>query len=59
MKPEYKNKSEELLNGVDKKIDVIVDMVNGKRPADQKLLLSYCRDIKQSIDSTLNLISLS
>lgn len=59
MKPEYKIKSEELLNGVDKKIDVITEMLSGKRPADQRLVTAYCRDIKQSIESTLNLISIS
>jgi hypothetical protein len=52
-------KSEELINGIDKKLDVILEMLENKRPADQRMAVSYCKDIKRSLESTLNLISIS
>jgi hypothetical protein len=50
MKPEYKNKSVELLNGVDNRIDKILEMMEGKRPADQKLAIQIVKEIKLSVE---------
>lgn len=59
MKPEYKNRSVELLNGVDSKIDKILDMLHGVRPADQKLAIQISKELKSSIEKITQLVELS
>jgi hypothetical protein len=59
MKPEYKNKSVEMLNGVDTRIDKILEMLQGVRPADQKLAIQIAKEIKLSIEKVTQLVELS
>lgn len=59
MKPEYKNKSVELLNGADSRIDKILDMLQGVRPADQKLAIQIAKELKLSIEKITQLVELS
>jgi hypothetical protein len=59
MKLEYKNKSVEMLNGVDNRIDKILEMMEGKRPADQKLAIQIVKEIKLSVEKITQLVELS
>lgn len=59
MKPEYKNRSMELLNGVDTKIGKILDMLQGVRPPDQKLAIQIAKELKLSIEKITQLVDLS
>jgi hypothetical protein len=59
MKPEYKNKSIEMLIGVDSRVGKILEMLEGKRPADQKMAIQIAKEIKLSIEKVTQLVELS
>lgn len=59
MKPEYKNRSVELLNGADGKISKILDMLQGVRPPDQKLAIQIAKELKSTIEKVTQLVELS
>lgn len=59
MKPEYKSKSLEMLTGADARIERILEMLQGSRPADQKLAIQIMKELKLSIGKVNQLIELS
>jgi len=59
MKPEYKNKSVEILTGIDSRIVKILEMMEGVRPADQKLAIQLAKEMKLSVEKVSQLIELS
>jgi hypothetical protein len=59
MKPEYKYRTTELLNGVDSKISKILNMLEGKQPANTEDAISLCNQIKKTIETVNNIIDIS
>lgn len=59
MKPEYKYRTTELLNGVDSKISKILNMLEGKQPANTEDAISLCNQIKKTIETVTNIIDIS
>jgi predicted transcriptional regulator len=59
MKTEYKNRSVELLTGADSRIEKILEMLEGIRPADQKLATQILKEVRITIDKVSQLIELS
>lgn len=59
MKTEYKTRATELLNSMDSKISKILNMLEGKQPANTADAISMCKSIKQSIETTQNIVDIS
>jgi hypothetical protein len=59
MKTEYKNRSVELLTGVDTRLEKIMEMMEGKRPANAELALQNIKEIRTTIEKVSQLIELS
>jgi hypothetical protein len=59
MKPEYKEKALGNIEAIEKRISVIKDMMEGSRPADQKLALQYAKEIERAIELTRNIVDIS
>lgn len=59
MKQEYKNRAIENLVGIDKKVTIIQEMLEGKRPANEKEATDLTKEIKKIIEITTNLIDLN
>jgi predicted transcriptional regulator len=59
MKTEYKHRSVELLTGADSRIEKILEMLEGIRPADQKLATQILKEVRITIDKVSQLIELS
>ena len=59
MKPEYKYRATELLNSVDSKVTKLLNMLEGKQPANTNDAISLCKNIKNSIETTQNIIDIS
>lgn len=59
MKTEYKNRSVELLTGVNSRIEKILEMVEGVRPADEKLATQLLKEVKLTVEKVSQLIELS
>lgn len=59
MKPEYKSRSVELLTGADSRIEKILEMLEGVRPADQKLATQILKEVRTTIEKVSQLIELS
>ena len=59
MKTEYKNRSVELLTGADTRLEKIVEMLEGKRAANQELALQNLKEIRATIQRVSQLIELS
>ena len=59
MKPEYKSKSLEMMAGANSRIERVLEMLEGSRPADQKLAIQIMKELKLSIEKVNQLIELS
>ena len=59
MKTEYKERVLQNLNGIEKKADIVLEMMEGKRPANQKEAMRLIHDLKQLIDNSKNIVELS
>ena len=59
MKPEYKEKTLGNIEAIEKRIVVIREMMDGRRPADQKLALQYAKEIERAIELTRNILDIS
>jgi hypothetical protein len=59
MKTEYKTRATELIGSIDTKLSKVLDMLEGRIPADTNDAINLCRAMKQSIETTQNLIDLS
>jgi hypothetical protein len=59
MKPAYKEKALGNIEAIEKRIAVIKDMMEGSRPADQKLALQYAKEIERAIELTRNIVDIS
>jgi hypothetical protein len=59
MKPEYKEKALGNIEAIEKRISVIREMMEGKRPADQKLAVRYAKEIERGVELTKNIVDIS
>jgi hypothetical protein len=59
MKTEYKNRSVELLTGVNSRVEKILEMLEGYRPADEKMAINLLKEVKSTVDKVSQLIELS
>jgi len=59
MKPEYKEKALGSIEAIEKRISVIREMMEGKRPADQKLAVQYAKEIERAVELTRNIVDIS
>jgi hypothetical protein len=59
MKPEYKEKALGSIEAIEKRISVIREMMEGKRPADQKLAIQYSKEIERAVELTRNIVDIS
>lgn len=59
MKTEYKNRSVELLTGVNSRIEKILEMLEGVRPADERMATQLLKEVKLTVDKVSQLIELS
>ena len=59
MKPEYKEKALGNIEAIEKRISVIREMMEGKRPADQKLALQYAKEIERAVELARNIVDIS
>ena len=56
MKPEYKEKVESYLDGIDNSNKVISEMLEGKRPSNQSDALKLTKKIQRLLELTRTLI---
>ena len=59
MKPEYQQRAIENLNAIDKRADIIQQMMEGSRPANPAEALRLVKEIKRLVELTNNLVDLS
>jgi hypothetical protein len=59
MKPEYKEKALDNLNSIDSRIESILQMLEGKEPANQQRAISLSKEIKRLIERTQNIVEIS
>jgi len=59
MKPEYKEKALGSIEAIEKRISVIREMMEGKRPADQKLAIQYSKEIERAVELARNIVDIS
>ena len=59
MKPEYKEKALGSIEAIEKRISVIREMMEGKRPADQKLAVQNAKEIERAVELTRNNVDIS
>jgi hypothetical protein len=59
MKPEYKYRTTELLNSVDSKVTKLLNMLEGKQPANTEDAINLCNQIKKTIETVNNIIDIS
>jgi len=59
MKPEYKEKALENLNGIANRAVTIKDMMEGKRPANQAEAIRLVREIERLAELTSNVVDIA
>ena len=59
MKPEYQQRAIENLSALDKRADIIIQMMDGSRPANPAEALTIMKEIKRLTELTNNLVDLS
>jgi hypothetical protein len=59
MKPEYKEKALSYLDGINSRIKVIQEMLEGKRPSNQEHAIKLTIELQRLLEQTENLIDLS
>ena len=59
MKPEYRERALEQLNGIEKRANTLVNMLEGKEPADQKRAITLSKEILRLIELNRNIVEIS
>jgi len=59
MKPEYKQRVQENLEAINKRIAVVHEMMEGQRPANQNEAIKMMVDVQRLIEQTTNIVDLS
>lgn len=59
MKPEYKDRAIENLNAIEKRADIVQQMMENIRPANPAEALRLMKEIKRLVELTTNLVDVS
>lgn len=59
MKPEYKEKALENINGINNRIETIKGMMEGTQPANQQEAIRLAREIQKLLELTSNIVELA
>lgn len=59
MKPEYKEKALENINGISNRIVTIKGMMEGTHPANQQEAIRLAREIEKLLELTSNIVDLA
>lgn len=59
MKPEYKEKALENINGINNRIETIKGMMEGTQPANQQEAIRLAREIQRLLELTSNIVELA
>jgi hypothetical protein len=59
MKPEYKEKALDNLNGINNRIESVLKMLEGREPANQQRAIGLSKEIKRLIELTQNIVDIS
>ena len=59
MKPEYKEKALENINGISNRIVTIKAMMEGNQPANQQEAIRLAREIEKLLELTSNIVDLA
>lgn len=59
MKTEYKEKVINQLDGIEKRANTLVNMLEGKEPADQKRAITLSKEILRLVELNKNIVDIS
>lgn len=59
MKPEYREKALEQLNGIEKRANTLVNMLEGKEPANQQRAITLSKEILRLVELNRNIVDIS
>jgi hypothetical protein len=59
MKPEYKSRGLELISSVDSRVERILEMLQGTRPADPQFAIKLTKEIQKTLEQLTNIIEIS
>ena len=59
MKPEYKEKALNQLDSIEKRANTLVNMLEGKEPADQKRAITLTKEIIRLVELNKNIVDIS
>jgi len=59
MKPEYRERALEQLNGIEKRANTLVNMLEGKEPADQQRAITLSKEILRLVELNRNIVDIS
>jgi hypothetical protein len=59
MKPEYKSRCIELISGTDSRVVKILEMLEGVRPADQKMAIKLVKEVRDTLERLNGIIEIS
>lgn len=59
MKTEYKEKALNQLDGIEKRANTLINMLEGKEPADQKRAITLSKEILRLVELNKNIVDIS
>lgn len=59
MKTEYKEKVINQLDGIEKRANTLINMLEGKEPADQKRAITLSKEILRLVELNKNIVDIS
>lgn len=59
MKPEYRERALEQLNGIEKRANTLVNMLEGKEPANQQRAITLSKEILRLVELNRNIVDIS
>lgn len=59
MKAEYKERALEQLNGIEKRANTVLEMMEGKQPANQQNAIKLTKEILRLVELNKNIVDIS
>lgn len=59
MKAEYRERALEQLNGIEKRANTLVNMLEGKEPANQQRAITITKEILRLVELNRNIVDIS
>lgn len=59
MKPEYKERVTSNLESISKRATILIEMMEGKQPADQVRAIKLTKEIKRLVELSENIVDIS